>query len=160
MIAERFDLGDLRDCKRFHLQPGPQPLVFRSRGLNDDVAVEKPHSSRPQRRILSDFALPSCRVGDALDTAACRLRRSASSVFTAWSVSPESPVPWRADLSFRIARSWNRATVALKSRRPFQIARQRIRRIGLRSRPRGLAQRSSRDLTKGKQNAKTQTRKK
>src|SRR5271165_2748231 len=43
MIAEHFDLGDLRDGKWFRLQP----LVFRIRGINDDIAVEQPHSSRP-----------------------------------------------------------------------------------------------------------------
>lgn len=47
MIAEHFDLGDLRDGKWFRLRPDSQPLVFRIRGLNDDIAVEQPHSSRP-----------------------------------------------------------------------------------------------------------------
>jgi hypothetical protein len=93
MIAEHFDLGNLRDCKLFRLQPGSQPLVFRSRGIDDDVAVEKPHSSRPGNGR-------SCRIsrchragsGIFLIPPRAAMRRSESSVFTAWSVSPETAI--------------------------------------------------------------------
>ena len=39
---------------------------------NNDVAVEASLFTTMQWTILSDFALPSCRVGDVLDTAAGR----------------------------------------------------------------------------------------
>jgi hypothetical protein len=83
MIAEHFDLGDLRDGKWFRLQPDSQPLVFRIRGINDDIAVEQPHSSRPGNGR-------SCRIsrchragsGMFLMPPRAAMRRRESSVFT------------------------------------------------------------------------------
>jgi hypothetical protein len=101
MIAEHFDLGNLRDCKLFRLQPGSQPLVFRNRGIDDDVAVEKPHSSRPGNGR-------SCRIsrchrdgsGMFLIPPRAAMRRSESSVFTAWSVSPETGIKVAVTFTF------------------------------------------------------------
>jgi hypothetical protein len=89
------------ETKRFHLQPGPQPLVFRSRGINDDVAVDKPHSSRPGNgrscRILRCHRAGS---GMLLIPPRDAMRRSGSSVFTAWPVSPETDIKVAVTFTF------------------------------------------------------------
>ena len=83
MISEDLDLRDLRNGEWFRLQSDSQPFVFRIRGIDDDIAIEQPHSSRPGNGRSCRISRCHCAgSGMFLMPPRAAMRRRESSVLT------------------------------------------------------------------------------